>query len=116
MSTFSFQKESQYGHVDERASNRRRLIAEDAAKRPWLIGKALRDFRYTWWSRIKLVFRETLDAARWSWRMSKWDRVVYIFLLLVAIILAWAWFSTGPAPVDCIPAEEECSSLGDSSP
>ena len=44
------------------------------------------------------------------------DRVVYISLLLVAIILAWAWFSTGPAPVDCIPAEEECSSLGDSSP
>jgi len=56
---------------DERASNRRRLIAEDAAKRPWLIGKALRDFRYTWWSRVTLVFRETLDSALWPWRMSR---------------------------------------------
>ena len=96
MSTFSFQKESRYGHVDERASNRRRLIAEDAAKRPWLIGKALREDEPMTQTAI--------------------DRVVYIFLLLVAIILAWAWFSTGPAPVDCIPSEETCSDLGDSSP
>jgi hypothetical protein len=66
-----------YGVIDTSSENeeasvhRRRLIAEDAAKRPWLIGKALRDFRYTWFSRVRVVARDTWDAALWSWRMSR---------------------------------------------
>ena len=54
-----------------KAECRRRLIAEDAALRPWLIGKALQKFEYTLWERIKFVIKESLDAAIWSWRLSK---------------------------------------------
>ena len=56
---------------EEATTRRRRLILEDAAKRPWLIGKALRDFRYTWFSRVRVVAKDTWAAALWSWRMSR---------------------------------------------
>lgn len=50
---------------------RRRLVREDASLRPWLLGKAIRDFRYTRWERIKFAVLETVSAAWWSWRMSR---------------------------------------------
>lgn len=55
---------------EEREIRRQRLVREDRALRPWLIGKALRGFRYTRMERIKLLVKEAVEAARWSWRMS----------------------------------------------
>lgn len=55
----------------DRREARKRLVAEDAALRPWLIGRALRAFRYTPWTRLKYVVRETVDAAVLSWRTSR---------------------------------------------
>jgi len=68
---------SQYSAVEIHEDNesqelrRKRLIEADRALRPWLVGKALRDFRYTTWERIKLLFKETWEFAIWSWRTSK---------------------------------------------
>jgi len=56
---------------DEAQVRRATLVREDAALRPWLIGKALRDFRYTRWGMIKVVVKDAWAAALWSWRMSK---------------------------------------------
>jgi len=65
----------EYGTVDitereDRLASRRRLLSEDSALRPWLIGPALRSYRFSFWERVKYVVRETCLAAIWSWRLS----------------------------------------------
>lgn len=54
-----------------RAIRLKRLVDEDAALRPWLIGKALRTCDYTFWDRVKLTARETWQAACLSWKMTR---------------------------------------------
>jgi len=55
----------------DRETIRRRLVKEDAALRPWLIGKALRGVKYTWRDRVKFTLASAWEAGLWAWRMSK---------------------------------------------
>lgn len=56
---------------EERALHLKRLVDEDAALRPWLIGAALRTADYTLLDRIRLTARETWRAALLSWKMTR---------------------------------------------
>lgn len=57
---------------EDRATRLRRLVDEDSALRPWMIGKALREANeYTRWQRVKLAIRDGIEAVRWSWQMSQ---------------------------------------------
>lgn len=65
-----------FGIVDitddvEPADRTARLIKDDAALRPWLVGPAIWSFRYTTWERVQFVVRSAWEAGMSAWRLSR---------------------------------------------